>query len=366
MTHAIDVIHPDKPANALKTLWITRAPGPTATGLAYRLGWLSQTFGAEGIGIECLQESSTELRRHHYDHRLPTMIREGGNIQAIGARGQGEATKLVGLTWVDEAQAIITAPGRNIRSPHDLKGLRLALPAWLDHPVATHQKASSIARGMSLQGYRGVLASAGLTWDDVKLVEVDGSYAGRAFEAARGAGQLAGLWSFHALLEGKVDALYVKGAAAIDAAGRFGLVSAIAIDDIADPRFRINNGTPRPITVHENLLEHHYDTVVTFLALTLKASDWATDNITDMHKILEAETRASAAAVTQAYSGRALQGLRPTLDDQRLDFLDRQKTFLWIHGFIERDFDIKGWIDPSPLADAQKWLAKEARNLTGK
>ena len=40
--------------------------------------------------------------------------------------------------------------------------------------LGLYQGGRSIARGMSLQGYKGALASAGLTLDDVRLVEVGG------------------------------------------------------------------------------------------------------------------------------------------------------------------------------------------------
>ena len=287
------------------------------------------------------------------------MIREAGNIQAFGARAQGEPTKVVGLTWVDEAQTIVALPASDIREPKDLKGKRLALPSWLDHPIAAHQKASSIARGMSLQGYRGALASAGLALEDVKLIEVDGSYAARAQEVGSGTSQLAALWSFHALLDDKVDAIYVKGAAAIEAARKFGLSSAIALDQLPDRRFRINNGTPRPITVHEDLIENHYEIVVRFLVQTLKASAWAAANLAEVRKILEAETRASADAVRRAYTDEALQGLHPTLDDDRIELFERQKNFLWVHGFLDHDFALAPWIDRRPLEDAQRRFQDE-------
>jgi len=340
----------------IDTLWYTRGPGPTATGLAYRLGWLAEEFAPSQIRVESLQESPTELRRHHYDHRLPTMVREGGNIHAFGARTQGEATKVVGLTWVDESQAIIIRPDSGITGAHDLAGRRLALPTWTDHPIAAHQRASSISRGMSLQGYRGALASAGLSLEDVRLAEVDASRAARTIEANLGSGDLASLWSFHSLLDGRVDALYVKGASAIDAAGKYGLIVGVDLDRLPDRRFRINNGTPRPITVHESLIDNHFDVLVRFLYQTLRAADWAPHHLEEVRRILQSETRGSAAAVHQAYSDKALSALHPSLDTDRIDLLDRQKTFLWVHGFIDNDFSLDDWVDPRPLAAAQALL----------
>jgi ABC-type nitrate/sulfonate/bicarbonate transport system substrate-binding protein len=94
----------------LREIWFTRCPVPTATGLAYKLGWLTEEFATDGIRIAAIQEAPRELSRHHYDHEMPTLIREGGNLLALAAKAQGAPSKLIGLTWIDEAQAIIVRP----------------------------------------------------------------------------------------------------------------------------------------------------------------------------------------------------------------------------------------------------------------
>jgi len=40
----------------------------------------------------------------HYDHQLTTILREDGNIPAIWTRFKGEATRPIGLAWIDEQQ----------------------------------------------------------------------------------------------------------------------------------------------------------------------------------------------------------------------------------------------------------------------
>src|SRR5580698_10387937 len=68
--------------SAIDKIWFTRCPVPTATGLAYKLGWLEDEFTPEGIALGTLQEVGGDLARHHYDHQLATLIREGGNLFA--------------------------------------------------------------------------------------------------------------------------------------------------------------------------------------------------------------------------------------------------------------------------------------------
>lgn len=336
-------------ATKLEQLWFTRCPVPTASGIAYTLGWLTEEFAADGLPVETLQHAR-QLGHHHYDHQLPGLFREGGNVPALAARAAGAPSRLIGLTWIEEWQTILVRPDSGICSAADLKGKRLALPAW------GANRPGSIARAMSLHGYKGALSLAGLSFDDVQLVEVALQSQDDAPTPQQG---LQRLWSgLDYLVRGEVDAVYVKGAAAADAARRLGLVVGIDLDQIADPRNRINNGTPRPITVHQSLLDEHFELVVRFLAQTLRAADWARDNRDGLLRILQDETRAGAQGVDEAYRGDFHTTLAPDLSAERLAYLDIQKTFLNLHGFLEADFALADWVDPRPLQVAQQLLAE--------
>ena len=137
---------------------------------------------------------------------------------------------------------------------------------------------------------------------------------------------------------------------------RRGLVVGIDLDQFPDRRTRVNNGTPRPITVHESLLESHFDLVVRFLTQTLRAADWAADNLQAVYDILKRETRAGDEGVTAAYRADFHRSLHPDLSAERLDLLRIQKTFMCVHGFLDADFDLESWVDPRPLAAARELL----------
>jgi len=346
-------------AHTIDQLWFTRCPVPTATGLAYQLGWLNEEFARDNINIATLQEAPKALSKHHYDHELPSLIREGGNLLALAAKAQGAPTKLIGLTWIDEWQAILVRPDSGITQPEQLKGLRLALPAFIEHPIASHVRGSSIARGMSLHGYKGALKIAGLTLDDVTLVEVP---SGRGNRNGRdNQNSLSELWSgLDALIEGKVDAVYVKGASAVDAAKRVGAVVGIDLDSYPELSSRVNNGTPRPITVHQSLLDNHYDLVVRFLYQTLRAADWAKSNLKGVREILESETRSGEDGVATAYGENFHLQLAPDLSPERVELFRQQKNFMLVHGLLDKDFDLDAWIDFRPLRDAEQQLHQYA------
>lgn len=338
----------------IDTIWFTRCPVPTATGLAYKLGWLDEEFARDGIALKTLQEVGGELARHHYEHGLQSLVREGGNLFALPARAQGADTRLVGLTWIDEAQSILVRPDAQIRQPADLKGKRLALPAFRRLDIEQNKRGRSIARGMSLAGYHGALASAGLGLQDVTLVEVGNDEAQPA-NAVPGAG----LWQgIAALVRGDVDAVYVKGAAAVEAARAAGVAVGIDLDALPERRFLVNNGTPRPITVHQEFLDSHFDLVVRFLAQTLRAAEWARTHRNDVLAILQGETRAGGEAVATAYKDGFHATLAPDLSEERLALFEQQKNFQLAHGFLDRDVDVRAWADHRPLAAAHALLAE--------
>ncbi|QMU70801.1 ABC transporter substrate-binding protein [Streptacidiphilus sp. P02-A3a] len=320
-------------------LWFTRCPVPTATGIAADRGWLAEEFAADGITVRSLQDAPADVAAdHHYTHALGGLFREGGNVPALWARSRGEATRLIALTWIEERQSILVRADSDVRSPEQLRGRRLAVPV---HPIGI-----DFWRAMALHGFAGALSLAGLGLDDARLVPVPGSPDGQ-WE-----GELA------ALRDGLVDAVYVKGALAVEAAQRFGAVVAIDLDAAEDRRARVNNGTPRPITVHQSLLEDHPELVARFLAVLLEAADWAREHPADLARILSAETGAGSAGVAGAYRPDTGHNLRLDLSEERLGLLERQERFLHGQGFLPEPVDVRGWADHEPLRQARALLAE--------
>lgn len=349
----------------IDTLWFTRCAGngrggvPTASGIAYQLGWFHEEFKNDGFKLRTLQDDDAgEFRYNHYDHDLTTLIREGGNLFSIPARAQGAKTRLIGLTWIDEGQSILVRPDSNIRSPRDLQGKRLALPAYRAVDILENKRGRSIARHQSVHGYKGALQSVGLTLDDVELVEVGGEQEDRSGDIRASEG---GFWQgFQPLLDGKVDGIFVKGAGAQDAARRHGLKVGIDLDKLPERRFRVNNGTPRPITVHEYLLDNHYDVVVRFLSVTLRAAEWAKHHLEEVYDILGKEIGASREGLTAAYRDDFHLTLAPDLSDERVELFRQQKDFTLKYGILDRDFDFDAWVVRQPIQDAARSLLAAA------
>ena len=107
----------------LQTLWYTRCPVPTPLGIAAQLDWVRKEFARDGIDVRTLQdESDPILRDSHFDHTLANSFRQGGNIPAIWARSTGRKTRVLGLSWTDEAQLIFSRPDSKVRDDRGPQG----------------------------------------------------------------------------------------------------------------------------------------------------------------------------------------------------------------------------------------------------
>lgn len=328
-------------------IWITRCPVPAASGVAWALGWMDEAFAIDGIAIRRVREIGLDLVAANPEQQARFLFREGGNIQALAARALGAPTRVIGLTWIDEHQAIIVRPDSNILSASDLKGLRFALPGF------ARTRGESIARGMALHGIESALALGGLTLDDIRLVDVPAPPVEQP--SIQG---MKRLWlGLEWLAAGRVDAVYVKGAAGAEAAARLGMTVGLDLDAYPSRLTRVNNGTPRPITVHEHMIEDHFDLVVRYLDQTLRAADWASNNRAELRHILAQETLSTVAGVDAAYRDDYHRSLHPDLSDDRVAMLETQANFLWSHGFLTERVDVAHWVDPRPLDAALKLRA---------
>ena len=125
----------------INEIWYTRCPVPTASGLALNQGWLAEEFAPDGISVSVLQDAPATLRRHHFDHQLESLFREGGNIPALATRSEGARTRLIGLPGSTNGSRSLCRKDSGIDSPDRLRGVRIAIPGW------EHARGLSIWRG---------------------------------------------------------------------------------------------------------------------------------------------------------------------------------------------------------------------------
>jgi ABC-type nitrate/sulfonate/bicarbonate transport system substrate-binding protein len=345
---------PRDQGNFMTLLWYTRCPAPTPFGIAAQQGLLQEEFAADGIEVKALQDADDPaVRRSHFTHTQPWSFRQGGNIPALWARAQGSETRLIGVSWVDEFQALITLDP-HLKATHDsLYGRRFGLP------INTEAEVVDFHRATALRGFHTLLEAVGTSPADVELVDLPHAPRGLAHAKPDPAAPLAdwlGAQRAHefsreaaALLRGEADVVFVKGATGLDIANVLGARVLVDIGAHPDRRAHANNGTPRPLTVDAQLLRERPDLVERVLARTLDVSAWANAHPGDVTRYVAREVRSAEHWVTRAYGAGLHRQLQIGLDATALDALDHFKRFLFEHGFIATDFDFAQWVDPAPL-----------------
>ncbi|HEY6879605.1 MAG TPA: ABC transporter substrate-binding protein [Polyangiales bacterium] len=334
----------------IETLWYTRCPVPTPLGIAAQQGWIEEEFRGDGIQVRTLQEvSDRTLRDSHYDHTLDYSFRQGGNIPAIWARSGGRATRVVGLTWTDEAQLILTRPDSKIRSVSDLKGKRLGV-------LVNPQIKIDFWRATTLRAYVAALKLEGLTKDDVKLVDLVRTDAHAGGTSGWQRANLVDSLEVQALLKGDVDAIFHKGSRGIEIADAIGAHVVFDLGKHPDPNVRVNNGSPRTLTVDQKLLDEHPDYVARIVKRVLQAGRWAATHPRDALEYVAKETYTSTDAVARAYGSDVGSHLQTDLEESSIGALADFTSFLLDWGFLQGPFDVRAWIDPRPLAQAKREL----------
>jgi sulfonate transport system substrate-binding protein len=331
-------------------LWYSRCGAATASAIAIRKRWLQSEFSRGGTVLHSLRDSSDRsVLDSHYHHQLSGLFREGGNIPPIWARSRGSDTVVVGITWLDEYQGVLTRAGSGIDTPVDLAGKRLALPL--------HGNLIDFQRGAAEHGFVTTLGLAGLKRSDATFVDIPAkANALPRDDKARVDRPLA---EVDALLSGKVDAIFVRFARGVRLARDPRFSQLLNLNELPEPLLRVNNGTPRPITVDRAFLERHPDLVIRYLAVLIRTAVWAENHPQETVDLLVSEGAArSSDEVLDSHGHDVHRSFHPRLSPDYVNGLEHQKNFLRDHGYLAADFDARTWIQSEPLRAAESLVAR--------
>lgn len=330
------------PEKKLDTLWYTRCAVPTPLSFAVQQGLIKEEFTKDGIVIKSLRESADPAEQSsHFDHHLPHSFRQGGSVPAIWAKANGQDTKVVGLTWTDEYQSIISLPQSNVRTLNDIKGRRVGIPK---HATAIdHNRASAI------RAFEVALDTVGLNLKDVELVDLPDSNQVEEGQVIRPLGWGKGRHSYvnevYALVKNEVDVIYVKDVRGAEVTHLLGAHVIFDLGFHPDQFIRISNCTPRPLTVNANTIEQYPEIVSRFVQRVIKAGEWARHHPHESVTLIAKETGWSEAWVRKVFGENVHHHLRLDLSDQSVKGIEIFKDFLFKHGFLKQNFEIANWVD---------------------
>lgn len=341
-------------------IWYTRCPVPTPLGVAINLGLIERDLAPLGIRVNSIQDTGDpDKRASHIDHHLAHSFRQGGSVPAIWARAAGADTRVIGLSRVDESQAIITLPGSGIREVKDLRGRRVALPLRRDQRI-------DIFRATALRALLAGLSLGGVGEAEVEWVDIDATdppdvvvvgaaarhgWSGRPLYAAE----------FQALVRGEVDAIHVKGSLGQEYAFLAGAHIVVDTGFHPDPKIRVNNGAPRPLTVDAATLDQYPEIAERLLANVVGVGDWAEQHPDETLAYLTRETGSPEQFVRAAYGGDTLhRRLKTDLSEASIEALGEFTTFLFERRFLPEHFDVGAWIDRRPFEAITNKQARDA------
>jgi ABC-type nitrate/sulfonate/bicarbonate transport system substrate-binding protein len=267
------------------------------------------------------------------------------------------------LAWVTTPHPILVLPESGIKTVADLKGKRLLVVR------RGADKLVDFGRATTLRTYETALATAGLTLEDVKLVELSNdrpridakAVAESKIKSVLGTAlskRAAHRDILFALIRGEVDAITVAGPSSTDIKAFLGAHVVYDVGrDHPDRTAAANNGFPEALTVSGQLIEEHPDLVARVVARLLEAGEWAQSHPKEAVSFVAREQSVVDEIIDVTYGSELSQVFVTDLASDKIAALRSQKDYLLRHGYI-KDFDFEAWIDPRPLAAARHLLAK--------
>ncbi|MDB5712923.1 MAG: desulfurase [Sphingomonadales bacterium] len=321
-------------------IWFSRSQVVSPLAVAVQTGKLQEAFSGLGIELQSTTDNADpDIRRSYFDHSIPWSFRQGGSLPALWARSNGAASRLIGLSWNNEFQAIITLQSTGIKSAKDLDGRRFAIPHF--SPLGV-----DLSAPFALKGLLSARATEGLDTSGIELVDV--AAAGREGTSPLGGFALGPLQPLPAeaiaLLRNEVDAIYVKGVEGVRVANAIRASIVTEFSAHPDPWIRLGAGNPRPLTIGSLFAEERPDLVTLLLTTLGQIAPWAAQNPEAAVGALAEIHQSSKQAVRAALGPDIGKHLTVTLKDEELLLLERYKRQLLDWNILTNDFSISDWV----------------------
>ncbi len=332
------------------TVWYTRCPIPTASGIAFQRRIFDETFAGSDFQVRNIAELPPDKMETHFDHSLENSFREGGCAPPLWARSIGADTALVGITYIPESLVLVVRDDSAIRSVADLKGKRCALPVIKDQRI-------NFMRFAALKTFTSALRLHGLGAGDVRFVDIAETrhkYSRINADLTKPRAPSSYAAQFAAVVDGEVDCAFGKAGeqayAIREAPGKLRVITNLMQD--GDWEAKICNATPRLLTVSRGLADAHPDAAIRYIQALLRAARWAAANRDEAIAVLAKESSVDADDIRMHFDPEIHLKLVPDLSDHSLKAAEVAKRFLLDHGFMDNDYSLADWARPDILHEA--------------
>ncbi|MBL4620902.1 MAG: ABC transporter substrate-binding protein [Immundisolibacteraceae bacterium] len=342
-----------------RTIYYTRCPVATATGIALETGQFEKEFTdgpVQFLNIKTLGRD--KMLKSHFDHHLDNSVREGGAIPPIWARSRGADTVLLGLTFVKDSLAFMVRADSDIHSFRDLADKRCSLPL---HPKLL----TDFMRANTERGFLSAMAEHDMAPESVNFVDTiidndfkdaanpdsgaDKTKGGKQFEATMFDHELT------ALLADEVDVIFTKNVQPARLMRLHGDKLRI-IYDLLDAKTpdHIINGNPRIITISRNVVDEDPELVIRYLQVLIRSAHYGSSHQAETARIWAGEIGVEVEDIYNSYRGEFHTTVWPSLSDTTLRRLRVQIDFLCAKGYLENDVDIDQWMATDLLKAAYR------------
>ena len=335
------------------TIWYTRCPVATASGIAYQRKMFDGEFAGSDYEVRNLKELGRARASTHFTHVLPDSIREGGAIPPLWARQNGADTVLVGLTWVAEALSFYVRADSDVQSFQDLAGKRLGIP------VRPHLEIDFM-RVNAHKGFTHALEANGMTEHQVELnfMEVEDDVLSIA-NVDYGKGKERVIPSIYAaeaeaLMVDRADVVFAKNAETkyLERCYDGRIRKIYDLLDSEREEWKLN-ANPRIITVSGNTARENPEGLVRYLQVLIRAADWASTHPEQVADVMAGELGVEATDIISSYEHGFEQRLWPTLSGNIKRLLGLQMQFMVDHDYLSPSVKLDdGWVDESFLKEA--------------
>jgi len=335
------------------TIYYTRCPVATATGIALETGQFEKEFGDGPIQFHNIKELGRDkMIKSHFDHHLDNSVREGGAIPPIWARSRGADTALLGLTFVKDSLAFMVRADSDIHSFADVAGKRCSLPL---HPKLLNTE----------RGFLSALAEHDMAPGTVNFVDtiIDNDFKDAAnpdsgTDKIKGGKQFEATMFDHelqALMDGEVDVIFTKNVQPARLMRLYGDKLRVIYDllDAKNPD-HIINGNPRIITVSRNVVDEDPELVTRYLQVLVRSAHYGSNHQAETARIWAGEIGVEVEDIYNSYRGEFHTTVWPSLSDATLRRLRVQIDFLCDKGYLENDVDIDQWMVADLLREAYR------------